>query len=162
MEWMDPVYCSGHWVPEMVALAGGLDALGRLGTDSVRISWNQVIEWDPEILIVTPCGFKLGAANEQASQLLTYPGWENLSAARQGRVYAVDANAYFARPGPRVIDGVELLAHLIHPELFNWEGPTGAFCRIQTAQGQATPRSKICQGCGATFTCSSHECWCED
>jgi iron complex transport system substrate-binding protein len=114
----------------MVALAGGLDKLGRQGTDSVRIPWDNVLAWDPEIIIVNPCGFNLKAAAEQAHRLSTFPGWKNLSAARQGRVYAVDANSYFARPGPRVIDGTELLAHLLHPELFEWTGPEGAFSKI--------------------------------
>lgn len=126
MEWLDPVYCSGHWVPEMVALAGGTDALGRKATDSVRIRWNEVLEWAPEILILCPCGFNLVQAVAQASLLAAYPGWADLPAVRAGRVYAVDANSYFARPGPRVVQGTELLAHLIHPELFAWNGPRDA------------------------------------
>lgn len=120
MEWMDPVYCSGHWVPEMVDLAGGVDALGRLGTDSVRISWQDVLDWAPEVLVVMPCGFNLDQAAGLARQLPELPGWRSLPAVRDRRVYVVDANAYFARPGPRVVDGTELLAHLIHPELFDW------------------------------------------
>jgi len=143
MEWVDPVYGSGHWVPEMVALAGGQDGLGRAGADSVRIPWSRVLEWDPEILIVSPCGFKLSAAREQAAPLSGYPGWGNLSAVRSGRVYAVDANAYFARPGPRVIDGVELLAHLIHPERFGWDGRPDAFSKIQTQGVVPDPGEKI-------------------
>ncbi len=105
MEWMDPVYCCGHWVPEMVRIAGGRDDLGRDGADSVRVSWDDVLSWAPEILIVMPCGFHMEKAAEQARQLFAYPGWSNLPAVRNGRVYAVDANAYFARPGPRVRRG---------------------------------------------------------
>jgi iron complex transport system substrate-binding protein len=131
MEWLSPVYCSGHWVPEMVRLAGGVDALARQGKDSVRIPWNDVVEWAPEVLIVTPCGFNLEQVMEQAHQLVTYSGWSNLPAVREGRVYAVDANSYFARPGPRVVDGTELLAHLIHPELFPWKGPATAYQRLE-------------------------------
>ena len=127
MEWMDPVYCSGHWVPEMVRIAGGIDELGREGGDSVRILWQDVVEWRPEILIVMPCGFGLEKAADQARQLTAFPGWADLPAVRDGRVYAVDANAYFARPGPRVVEGTELLAHLLHPDLFEWRGPAGAF-----------------------------------
>jgi iron complex transport system substrate-binding protein len=130
MEWMDPVYCCGHWVPEMVRIAGGFDKLGREGTDSVRIKWSDVLEWRPEVLIVMPCGFALEKAAEQARQLTTYPGWGDLPAVRDGRVYAVDANSYFARPGPRVVEGTELLAHLLHPDLFEWKGPAGAFRRL--------------------------------
>lgn len=127
MEWLDPVYCSGHWVPEMVRIAGGDDTLGREGADSIRIPWEEVRELAPEVLIVTPCGFNLEKTIEQARVLSAYEGWSDLPAVREGRVYAVDANSYFARPGPRVVDGTELLAHLIHPELFAWNGPAGAY-----------------------------------
>jgi iron complex transport system substrate-binding protein len=130
LEWIDPYYCCGHWVPEMVETAGGHDALGRRGKDSVRIPWMDIERWSPEIVIVPPCGFNTEKAVHQAEQLLKQPGWSDLPAARNDRVYAVDANAYFARPGPRVVDGVELLAHLFHPELFSWNGPTNAFQKI--------------------------------
>ena len=131
MEWLDPVYCSGHWMPEMVEIAGGVDGLARKGADSVRIPWNEVLEWAPEVLIITPCGFNLEKVIEQTPQLFGRPGWSELPAVRDGRVYAVDANSYFARPGPRVVDGTELMAHLIHPELFQWEGSPQAFHRIE-------------------------------
>jgi iron complex transport system substrate-binding protein len=131
MEWFDPVYCSGHWVPEMVKLAGGLDSLSQAGADSVRIAWAEVVAWQPEVLIVTPCGFDLAQTIEQSRELYTYPGWSTLPAVRDGRVYAVDANSYFARPGPRVVDGTELLAHLIHPELFSWNGSSNAYQRLE-------------------------------
>ena len=131
MEWLDPVYCSGHWMPEMVEIAGGVDALSRKGADSVRIPWDDVLEWAPEALIVTPCGFNLEKVIEQSQQLLDYSGWYELPAVREGRVYAVDANSYFARPGPRVVEGTELLAHLIHPKLFSWHGPASAYKRLE-------------------------------
>jgi iron complex transport system substrate-binding protein len=131
MEWIDPVYCCGHWVPEMVRIAGGIDRLGREGTDSVRIEWKDVLQWKPEVLIVMPCGFGLEKAAEQARQLSTCPGWADLPAVRNSRVYAVDANSYFARPGPRVVEGTELLAHLLHPDLSEWKGPAGAFRSLQ-------------------------------
>lgn len=134
MEWVDPVYCSGHWVPEMVELAGGIDGLSRKGTDSVRVDWPEVVDWAPEVLVINPCGFSLSAASEQARQLFRHPNWSDLPAVRQNRVYAVDANAFFARPGPRVIDGVELLAHIIHPELCSWRGPTDAFKLLPSAR----------------------------
>ncbi len=130
LEWLDPVYGSGHWLPEMVSLAGGVDALGRAGADSVRIPWADVLQWAPEVLIVTPCGFNLAQVLAQTPTLLAYPGWAELPAVRQERVYAVDANAYFARPGPRVVEGTELLAHLIHPDLFPWAGAKTAYRRL--------------------------------
>jgi iron complex transport system substrate-binding protein len=109
LEWIDPYYCCGHWVPEMVELAGGQDALGRKGADSVRISWTDIAGLSPEILVVSPCGFGVQEAAEQAKQLLQQPGWNDLPAVLNDRVSAVDANAYFARPGPRVVDGVEII-----------------------------------------------------
>ena len=131
MEWLDPVYCSGHWVPEMVRLAGGVDQVSQVGADSVRVPWEEVVEWQPEVLIVTPCGFDLEQTIKQSRQLFTYPGWTALPAVLNDRVYAVDANSYFARPGPRVVDGTELLAHLIHPELFSWNGSNNAYRRLE-------------------------------
>ncbi len=131
VEWLDPVYCSGHWMPEMVEIAGGVDALSREGADSVRIPWDDVLEWAPEVLIITPCGFNLAKVIEQSRQLTDYSGWSELPAVREGRVYAVDANSYFARPGPRVVEGTELLAHLIDPKLFSWEGPASAYKRLE-------------------------------
>jgi iron complex transport system substrate-binding protein len=133
MEWLDPVYCSGHWAPEMVDLAGGVDSLGRKGADSVRIPWEDVRQWAPELLILMPCGYRLDKVLELAPQIFANPGWADLPAVQHGRVYAVDANSYFARPGPRVVEGTELLAHLIHPELFSWNGPAHACARIAQA-----------------------------
>lgn len=130
MEWLEPVYASGHWVPEMVSIAGGEDRLGRMKGDSERIPWEEVLEWAPSVLIIMPCGFNLAQVVEQAPQLFDKPGWSDLPAVREGRVYAVDANSYFARPGPRVVEGTELLAHLIHPDLFGWDGPDTAFQRV--------------------------------
>lgn len=130
LEWIDPYYCCGHWVPEMIGLAGGQDALARKGVDSARTQWSEIAAWSPEILVVSPCGFGLEKAAEQTRQLLQKPGWSDLSAVREGQVFAVNANAYFARPGPRVVDGVELLAHLFHPECCDWNGPENAFQRV--------------------------------
>ena len=131
MEWLDPVYCSGHWVPEMVHIAGGVDQLAQQGSDSVRISWEAVVQWDPEVLVVTPCGYDLVRVIEESQKLPEYPEWSTIAAVRDGRVFAVDANSYFARPGPRVVDGTELLAHLIHPDVFNWNGPDTAYRRLE-------------------------------
>jgi iron complex transport system substrate-binding protein len=112
LEWTSPFFCAGHWVPEMIAIAGGHDPLGRPGSDSVRITWEEIEEHRPEIILVSPCGYRLEQAIELAS---TVPYLE------EAQLVAVDANAYFARPGPRVAEGIELLAHLFHPELVDWE-----------------------------------------
>jgi len=130
MEWIDPVYCSGHWVPEMVSIAGGVDHLGHEGSDSVRVAWEDVLAWKPEVLVVMPCGFNLHQVLDLTPKLCDRSGWQELPAVQQGRVYAVDASSYFARPGPRVIEGTELLAHLIHPDIFSWTGPADAYSRL--------------------------------
>ncbi len=130
MEWIDPIYCCGHWVPEMVEIAGGVDVLARKGTDSVRISWEEVVAAKPEVLVVMPCGFSLADAVKQAANLPALPGWNELPAVRAERVFVVDANAYFARPGPRLVHGAELLAHLFHPAEFEQRGPADAFVRF--------------------------------
>ena len=111
LEWTDPFFCGGHWVPEMISLAGGEDPLGRPGEDSVRMDWDDVAGAQPEIIIVSPCGYRLERSVELARRIRRVPG---------AVLYAVDANAYFARPGPRVVEGVELLAHLFHPDLVPW------------------------------------------
>jgi iron complex transport system substrate-binding protein len=127
LEWVDPLFCGGHWIPGLVAWAGGRDALARDGSDSVRIRWEEVRAWDPEVLIVGPCGYGAAQAREQAERLKAHPGWSSLAAVRRGKVFAVDAGAYFARPGLRLADGAELLAHLLHPDRFPWRGPADAF-----------------------------------
>ncbi len=130
MEWTDPLYCAGHWVAEMIERAGGDDALARPGSDSVRIAWSEVLRWAPEVLIVAPCGLGLAAARELAGALARLPGWSELPAVRAGRVFGVDANAYFARPGPRLVDGVELLGHILHPQRVSWRGSGECFARL--------------------------------
>ena len=122
LEWTEPLFCAGHWVPEMIAAAGGDDPLGQLGGDSRRITWDDVAASDPEIVIVAPCGYGLQDAIVVANRLP-----QIIDAA----IYAVDANAYFARPGPRVTEGVELLAHLFHPELFAWPHSHQPWARVR-------------------------------
>jgi iron complex transport system substrate-binding protein len=151
MEWLDPVYCGGHWMGEMIELAGGVDALARQGGDSVRVGWEQIVAWLPEVIILSPCGMDLAKALELAPQLVTLPAWSELPAVKQNRVFAVDANSYFARPAPRVVEGVELLAHLIHPEEFSWGGSRGAFAQVKT---------KRCESCGERFVCCGNGCGC--
>ena len=118
-EWLDPIFCGGHWLPEMVSIAGGEDALGRPFTDSVRVDWQAVREWAPEVLIMMPCGFDAAGALGEARCMTRRDGWQDLPAVRDGKVYVVDANAYYARPGPRLVDGVEILGRLLHPEVFD-------------------------------------------
>jgi iron complex transport system substrate-binding protein len=120
MEWLDPIYASGHWVPELVKIAGGVDEIGKERGESVRVSWKQICDWDPEVIIIMPCGFNLAQTMKQIWSDFKYAEMNllPLSAFQNQRIFAVDANSFFARPGPRVVEGAEILAHLIHPELF--------------------------------------------
>ena len=131
LEWIDPMFCGGHWVSEMIERAGGKDALARRGGDSVRVSLDQVGTWAPEVLIVSPCGAHLDDAYSQARDILAQQRWSEIPAVQAGEVYAVDASSYFARPGPRVFDGIEVLAHILHPDRVPERVP-GAFRKVIT------------------------------
>lgn len=115
LEWLDPLFNAGHWVPEQVALAGGEDVLGRPGERSREVQWSEVQEAHPETLLLMPCGFDAARAELEAAALRSLPGWSDLPAVRAGQVHALDGNAYFSRPGPRIVVGIELLASLLHP-----------------------------------------------
>jgi len=135
LEWLSPTFGPGHWLPELIELAGGRAGLGIAHSDSRRVAWDDVIAFAPEVIIVAPCGFDLRRTVEEAERVLpNRNGWAALPAVRQGRVYAVDGNAYFSRPGPRIVDSLELLAELIHPELCAGWGPRDAWQPITDTQ----------------------------
>ena len=116
LEWMDPLYRPGHWVPEMVRLAGGIDGLGEEGKPSTRLPWKELIAFDPQVIILMPCGFSIERTQSEISILTEHPGWRELSAVREDRVFCVNGPAYYNRSGPRLVDGLEILSRLIHPE----------------------------------------------
>jgi len=116
LEWLDPPYAAGHWVPEMVAKAGGYDPLGRLGEASHRIAWAEILAAQPEVIVLMPCGYGLEQVVSEFARMRIPAGGEDLPAVHKGRVYAVDASSYFSRPGPRLAVGIEILAQLLHPE----------------------------------------------
>ena len=118
LEWLDPLFCGGHWDPELVQIAGGHDALGRMHAPSTQISWDSVREFAPEVLVVAPCGFGVPRAAQDMEAFGCLPGYEDIPAVQTGRVYLVNGSDYFSRPGPRLADSLEILASLIHPELF--------------------------------------------
>jgi iron complex transport system substrate-binding protein len=119
IEWLDPPFSAGHWVPEMVGIAGGVEILAASGKPSARLGWEEVYEATPEVLVLMPCGFDARRTVEEARRVLPdLPGWSRLPAVGEGRVWAVDANSYFSRPAPRLVDGVEILARILHPEVF--------------------------------------------
>ena len=130
LEWMEPVLVAGHWVPEMVEMAGGEDVLGDKHTPSFRIEWERVLQARPDVILVTPCGFDAKRALQEMSLLTGREGWDSLPAVEQSRVFVVDASAYFSRSGPRLIDGLEIMAEILHPELFSGLVPPGGAIRI--------------------------------
>jgi len=114
LEWLDPLYVGGHWVPEMIARAGGDDLFGRPRTPSFRITPEQVIREAPEFLLIAPCGYSASQARDEYLRTAFPPGWEAIPAVREGQVFALEANGYFSRPGPRLVEGFEALAQLFH------------------------------------------------
>ncbi len=116
LEWLDPPCIAGHWVPEMVERAGGEDVLGRTGEPGYRGDLTSIIQSAPDVIVVMPCGYHLREAVEQFRGTHFPPGWPNLPAVAQGRVYVTDASSYFSRPGPRLAGGVEILGHILHPD----------------------------------------------
>lgn len=117
LEWLDPLFVAGHWIPEMVALAGGADGLGRARKDSYVIEWDQIVTYAPEVIVVMPCGFDITRARAEIYLLTGRPGWDSLPAVRTGRVFLTDASAHFSRPGPRIIRGLEILAGLFRADV---------------------------------------------
>lgn len=133
MEWINPVYCAGHWLPEMVEIAGGTDALAKKNEDSVRIPWEKVIRYDPDYLVISPCGYHLKDATKSAQELLPkLNGLEELSAFKKNQIFVVDADSYFVRPGPRLSTGIEILAEIFHPQLFANSFPPQSFQKLET------------------------------
>lgn len=139
LEWLDPPYASGHWMPELVALAGGVDPLGRQDKDSVRVRWEDVMAAAPEIIVVTACGFDTARTMQEMPTLARQPGWHDLPAVRHDRVYVAHGSAYFSRPGPRVVDGLEILAHVIHPAEFPARYPASVLQHVP----QHSARQKV-------------------
>ncbi|HEY8417576.1 MAG TPA: cobalamin-binding protein [Limnochordales bacterium] len=138
IEWYEPPYTGGHWVPEMVELAGGTPVLSQVGQPSRRVRWDEVVEAAPEVLVLMPCGYDTRRAVAEAGALAGLPGWRDLPAVRSGRVYAVNAHAYFNRPGPRLVYGLEILAFILHPDRF--PKPAASDCtRVVETAGSTGP-----------------------
>jgi iron complex transport system substrate-binding protein len=130
LEWLEPFYVGGHWVPEMVRKAGGVDVLGREREPSFQVTAEQIKEARPDVVVVMPCGCDAERTAREFRSMKIPEGWKSLPAVRDGRIYAVDANAYFSRPGPRLADGVELLAHLLHQDVFEVSASEKSFRRL--------------------------------
>ena len=127
LEWLDPFYVGGHWVPEMVAKAGGEDVLGRAGEPSFRVTAEEIAQTRAEIIVVMPCGYNTARTVAEFNSTRLPEIWRELPAVRERRIFALDANSYFSRPGPRLATGVDILAHIFHPELFPSNPASGSF-----------------------------------
>ena len=117
LEWLDPFYIGGHWVPEMIALAGGDDVFGRVGAPSFRVDLKDFVAAAPDVIVIAPCGYGAGQARNEYCAMTLASEWDTIPAVRDGRVYAFEANSYASRPGPRLVTGVEALAKIFHPEI---------------------------------------------
>jgi len=130
VEWLDPPFATGHWVPEQIRRAGGWDLLGEAGARSVETTWDAVRDVDPEMLVLMPCGYHLAETIDEWKRTPRPPFWREIEAVRRGQVFAVDGSAYFSRPGPRTIDGIELLAEIFDPDAFVETSPPGSWTPI--------------------------------
>lgn len=120
VEWIDPLMAAGNWMPELVEVAGGVNLLGEAGKHSPSMTWDALALKDPDVLIVSPCGFDIERTRRELLALSAQRGWVRLRAVREGRVYLVDGNAFFHRPGPRLVESLEILAEILHPTSFSF------------------------------------------
>jgi iron complex transport system substrate-binding protein len=133
LEWLQPFYVGGHWVPEMIELAGGHDVLGRVHTPSFRVTLEEIIAAAPEIILVSPCGYGAEQARNEYLTMGHPEEWNAIPAVQNGRVYALEANSYFSRPGPRLITGIEALASVFHPRMHFGEEAKRAVTQLTPA-----------------------------
>ena len=134
LEWLDPPFSCGHWSPAIVRLAGGVEGLGVEGQRSRMLTWNEVIVWRPEIVVIACCGFTVERTLEDVPVVEGVSGWQGIPAARGGAVYVVDGSSYFSRPGPRLVESLELLAHIIDPAAHALPSGIPAPVRVETRQ----------------------------
>lgn len=120
IEWIDPLMSTGNWMPELIEMAGGINLFGTVAQHSPWIAWEQLVEKDPEVIIVLPCGFDIKRSREDMSVLTQKPEWSDLRAVRTQRVYLTDGNQYFNRPGPRLVESLEILTEILHPDIFHF------------------------------------------
>jgi iron complex transport system substrate-binding protein len=128
LEWLDPPYCAGHWIPEMVEIVGGRDEIGVRHKPSIKVPWKRIVEYSPEIMVLMPCGFDLLRTMKEARLLRNLDEYKRIPAIINGRVYATDANSYFSRSGPRLFDSLEFLLEIIHPNLSEVTGSKNEQC----------------------------------
>lgn len=120
IEWIDPLMAGGNWIPELVAMAGGEDVFGAAGKQSPWVTWQALLEKDPDVILILPCGYDIARSRAEMAPLTSRSDWTDLAAVRSGQVFIADGNQYFNRPGPRLAESLEILAELLHPDLFEF------------------------------------------
>jgi iron complex transport system substrate-binding protein len=140
LEWVDPTWIAGHWMPEVVELAGGIDVLGRSGEPSRRATWDEIADAEPDVAIVMPCGFGVERGLQEVAVLESIPDWRRTPAVREDRAWVVDASSYYSRSGPRTVDGIELMAAILHPDAFPRGLPDDQARQLHSAATAGTPR----------------------
>jgi iron complex transport system substrate-binding protein len=120
VEWIDPLMAAGNWMPELVELAGGVNLFGEAGRHAPWMTWEDLVQRDPEVLLLLPCGFDIARTRQELPLLASRPEWSRLRAVRAGRAFVADGNQFFNRPGPRIVESLEILAELLHPEEFSF------------------------------------------
>lgn len=143
LEWLQPFYVGGHWVPEMIAMAGGHDVLGRVHTPSFRVTLDEIVSARPDVILVSPCGYDARKAREEYLAMQHPEEWNTIPAVQKGRVFALEANSYFSRPGPRLITGLEALAKLFHPDIEVSSEAQQAFIPITPQAAQLSKAASI-------------------
>ena len=131
LEWLEPAFVAGHWVPEMVEIAGGTNGLCEKGNPSMEVEWEEILNFYPNYIFVMPCGFNIERTLNEIDTVTYRSEWHQLPASVKGQVYIVDANSYFSRPSPRIVDGIEILAKTIHPEIFKIDLPSNSILNLR-------------------------------
>ena len=129
VEWLDPIFNAGHWIPDVISIAGGHDVLGSNGA-STRIEWEKVLNYDPEVLILMPCGYNIAKTISEIQSIVSREGYNDLTAVKNNQVYVLDGSAYFSRPGPRIVTGIEILANILQPDVSCYEIPDGSMTKL--------------------------------
>src|SRR5262245_51176905 len=132
IEWIDPLMAAGNWMPELVEMAGGINLFGEAGKHSPWMTWEELLAEDPDVIFISPCGFDIPRTLQETHLLQNQPGWNDLKAVRSNRVFVADGNQYFNRPGPRLVESLEILAEILHPECFHFSHQSTGWVQLAT------------------------------
>lgn len=131
LEWLAPPFVAGHWIPEMVEIAGGINGIGEKGKVSTKVSWDEILEFAPNYMLVMPCGFDIDRTINEIDKAISAEQWHQLPSSRNGHTYLLDANSYFSRPSPRIVNGLEIISGILHPQIFKKEFPVNSVLNLR-------------------------------